>query len=153
MEQYTPQQRAVIVQFYIQNMFSIVKTQRAYRAKYGVRTAPSDHTIRRLHKKFIATGNLGNASHQGRRRPRRSDENIEAVQVSDQTSPTTSGRRRSSQLEIPRTSLRRIINFDLKLFPYKIQVTNRLLPIDKPRRVDYANFAVNMAQTNGKKLS
>jgi len=34
MEQYTPSQRAVIVQLYIQNNFSIVKTQRACRAKY-----------------------------------------------------------------------------------------------------------------------
>ncbi|KYQ46877.1 hypothetical protein ALC60_14119 [Trachymyrmex zeteki] len=94
MEQYTPPQRAVIVQLYIQNNFSIVKTQRAYRAKYRVKKAPSDHTIRHLHQKFLGTGNLGNASHRGRRRPRRSDENIEAVQVSVQRSPTTSSRRR-----------------------------------------------------------
>ncbi|XP_018315542.1 uncharacterized protein [Mycetomoellerius zeteki] len=54
MEQYTPPQRAVIVQLYIQNNFSIVKTQRAYRAKYRVKKAPSDHTIRHLHQKFLA---------------------------------------------------------------------------------------------------
>lgn len=45
-------------------------------------------------------------------------------------------------------SLRHIIRDDLKLFPYKIQLTHRLLPIDKPRRLDYANFVVNMAQTD-----
>jgi len=145
MEQYTPQRRVFIVQLYIQNMFSIVKTQHAYRAKYRVRKVSSDHTIRRLHQKCITIGSLSNVSHRGRRRPRRSDENIEAIQASVETSPTTSGRRRSWQLGIPRTSLRRINNVHLKLFPYKIQLTNGLLPINKPRRLDYANFVVNMA--------
>jgi len=101
-----------------------------------------------LHQKFITTGNLGNASHQGRRRPRRSDENIEAVQASIERLPTKSSHHRSSQLGISRTSLRRIIRDDLKLFPYKIQVTLRFLPIDKPRLLDYANFVVNVAQTD-----
>lgn len=113
------------MQLYIQNMFSIVKTQRAYCAKYRVRKAPSDNTIRRLYQKFITTGNLCNASHP-RRRPRGCDENIKAIQ----------GQRHPSPVFLTQN------NIDLKLFHYKIQFTHRISSIEKPRRVDYVNFVL-----------
>ena len=87
MEQYTPKQRAEIVQLYIQNNFSIVLTKRAWKNKNKVKTSPGDNTIRRLYAKFISSGSVGNASHLSRQRPRRSDENIGAVRASVAETP------------------------------------------------------------------
>ena len=53
MEQYTPKQRAEIVQLYIENKFSIVLTKRAWKNKNKVKTSPGDNTIRRLYAKFM----------------------------------------------------------------------------------------------------
>ena len=104
MEQYTPKQRAEIVQLYIENKFSIVLTKRAWKNKNKVKTSPGDNTIRRLYAKFISSGSVGNASHLSRQRPRRSDENIDAVRASVAETPSTSGRHRSQELGIARTT-------------------------------------------------
>lgn len=149
MEQFTPPERAEIVQLYIQNNFSIVKTQRAFRKKNKVKSAPSKNTIKHLHQNFLSSGNLSNAKRPSRRRPRRSDENIEVVRASVERSPTTLGRRRAAQLGTSRRTLERIIHDDLHIFPYKIQVTQLLLPTDKPHRLDYAKFVVKMAENDG----
>lgn len=145
METYTPKERAEIVQLYIQNNFSIVKTKRAFRAKNKVKSAPGDNTIRRLYAKFMNSGNVNNASHSSRQRTRRSDENIEAVRASVEADPRTSSYHRSQELGIARTTLRRIIHSDLKMFPYKIQIAQKLNPADYPRRLDYAKWCIEMA--------
>lgn len=146
MDRYTPKERAEIVQLYIQNNFSIVQTQREYRKIKKVKTAPTDVTIRRFYAKFIDHGNLNDASHASRMRTSRSDENIALVQASVDATPTTSTKRRSKELNIPETTLRRIIRIDLKLFPYKIQMAHKLNPADYVRRVNYGKWAVEMAR-------
>ena len=95
MEQYTPKERAEIVQLYIQNNFSIVLTQRAFRKKNKVKSAPVKNTIKSLYAKFVNTGSLSNASHASRQRTSRSDKNIEAVRASIEETPTTSSYRHS----------------------------------------------------------
>lgn len=145
MEHYTPQQRAEIVQLYIQNNFSNVQTQRAFRKKFNVKSAPDVKTIKKLYAKFIS-GGLRDASHASRKRTSRSRENIDAVRASVERSPRTSGVRRSLQMGIPRTTLRRIMRIDLGIFPYKIQLAHQLKPPDKVRRLNYGNWVVQMAE-------
>ncbi|KAL7723793.1 hypothetical protein ACLKA6_000408 [Drosophila palustris] len=149
MEQYTPKERAEIVQLYIQNNFSIVKTKRAFRAKNKVKSAPGDNTIRRLYAKFVNSGNVSNANHSSRQRTRRSDENIEAVRASIEADPRTSSYHRSQELGIARTTLRRIIHGDLKVYPYKIQMAQKLNPDDYTRRLQYAKWSIEMAENEG----
>jgi len=43
--------------------------------------------------------------------------------------------------------LRHILNHDLHLFPYKVQLTQKLLPVDRPRRWEWAQRAIEMAET------
>nr|CAH7728865.1 unnamed protein product [Callosobruchus chinensis] len=147
MEQYTPIERAEIVQLYIENNFSIVKTQRAWQKNKKVKSAPSTNTIKRLHRRLLSSGTVANPRRPNKKRPRRSEESIAAEQASIEAWPRISGVRHSAELGIPRTTLRRILRDDFKLFPYKIQVTHRLLPTDKPCRLEYANFVVRMAQS------
>ena len=45
MEQYTPRDRSEIVEIYIQQNKSIVKTQRAFKKLKNVKSAPSKNTI------------------------------------------------------------------------------------------------------------
>ena len=52
MEQYTPCERSEIVEIYIQQNKSIVKTQRAFKKLKNVKSAPSKNTIERLYEKF-----------------------------------------------------------------------------------------------------
>lgn len=146
MVQYTPIERAQIVELYIKNSFSIVKTQREFRAKNLVRKAPTKDTIKKIYEHFRSFGTLSNAKRPNQSRPVRSDLNIDLTRESIEREPETSSRRRSLHIGVSDRSLRRIIHSDLHMFPYKIQITQKLLPADKPRRLAYANFVINLAQ-------
>jgi len=149
MNQLTPIQRAEIVKLHFENGSSIVKTQRAYKRLYPRETRLSHTTIRNLVKKFMTTGSCATSWQPRRPRSRRSNENIAAVQADVRENPNTSYRRRALQLGLSATTLRRILKDDLHLFPYKVQITQRLLPQDKPRRLAYAHFVENMLHGDG----
>lgn len=146
MNRYTPKERAEIVTIFIQCNRSVIATQRAYRKKYRGRAAPKSDTIRRLASNFETYGSVANR--QGHRpRPRRSKENIRAVERSVTENPNVSYRRRSQQLKISGTSLRRILKDDLHMFPFKVQLTQRLLDTDNSRRVAYANTVLEVSKS------
>lgn len=148
MEQYTPIQRAQIVELYIKNNHSIVKTQREYCRVTGIRKKPDKNTIKHLYENFRGSGTLRNLPKSGRPRSARNTRNIDRVSASVERDPETSQNRRAQQLNLSQSSLQRILRKDLHLFPYKIQITQQLKPADKPRRLAYAKFVVNMAQTD-----
>ena len=68
-------------------------------------------------------------------------ENIAAVAESVSEAPSTSIHRRSQQLKIAETSLRRILHKDLGMTPYKIPLVQELKPIDHPMRFCFAKWA------------
>jgi len=77
-----------------------------------------------------------------RARPVRSiEKNIAAVAQSVLEQPSTSTRHRSQNLNISRTSLRRILNKDLGMKPYKVQLVQELKPHDHPMRFWFAQWA------------
>ena len=55
--------------------------------------------------------------------------------------PTTSIHRRSQQLNIAETSLRRILHKDFGMTPYNVQLVQELKPIDHPKRFRFAKWA------------
>ena len=71
----------------------------------------------------------------------RSPENIAAVTESVCEASSTSIHRRSQQLNISETSLRRILHKDLDMMPYKVQLVQELKPIDHPMRFRFAKWA------------
>lgn len=144
MNRYTPQERAEIVKIFYINNSSIILSQREYRRKYGRRLTPSAKTFRRLATQFEQTGTTADRPHVGRPRTIRSRENIDRVREDVVEKPRTSTRKRSTQLAISRRSLQRILVKDLRLFPYKIQVTQKLLPADFEKRIQYSNAIVNL---------
>jgi len=117
----TLEQKIKLVDLFITHQ-SIIKTQRAYCKLYSVRKAPGKITIMKLVAKFRSVGSVLDKAHTGRHRTERTAENIELVRLSVLQSPKTSCRRRSQELSLSETTLRRILKNDLKLFPYKIQI-------------------------------
>ena len=132
----TPQEKAQCVSWFIGTK-SDVQTQRNYRSQYG-RDPPSRPSIRLWHKKFMETGTVFDTRRSGR--PRTFEENIERVRQTFQRS-IKSIRTAARQLELPRSTVHKVLHKNLRLYAYKVQQT--LQPNDMPRR---KKFAVNMLQ-------
>ena len=76
-------------------------------------------------------------------RPRTSEENIERVRQAFQRSPMKSIRTAARQLELPRSTVLKVLLKNLRLYAYKVQMLQTLQPNDMPRRKE---FAVNILQ-------
>jgi biotin operon repressor len=113
-------ERVKIVEFCFQNGRSIIFMQKAYHHHFNIRNGPSVTMIWKLMQRLEETGSLMNLPHTGRPRSAHKEENIERVRASIEEEPQTSTRRRSRELGLSRTSLKRILTNDLKMFPYKI---------------------------------
>jgi DNA-binding IclR family transcriptional regulator len=94
---------------------SYAETVRKIRGIFGRRTAPNQSTVQRVIKKFEETGSIMNSKLPVRHRTGRSLENIAAVTESVAESPGTSIHRRSQQLDIPRSTMQRILTKGLHL--------------------------------------
>lgn len=138
MQKYILEERIKILIFYLENQRSIYKTQLEFRKFYNVKKSPSGATIRSIFCKFEKYGSVGDSSRSGRPPSSRTNENIELVRASVAEDASTSTRKRSTQLKIGETSLRRILHQDLKMYPYKIQMTQRLTSDDYAKRMEYS---------------
>ena len=125
MNKYTTGQRVLIVKLFYQNNKSIIQTQRAYRRYYEVRDSPSEFGIRSLIKRFDEHGMVHDRPQSGRPRTARTEKKIEQVRDSVGENPSTSIRKRSTQVVVSRSSMQRILR-SLKLFPYKVQLVQQL---------------------------
>lgn len=147
MANYTPIERFKIVELYIENQKSIILTQRKFRAKFPRRNAPDPKTIRALYSKFKSSGSVRDVLRPIIARRARSNTNITIVQDLMAEEPNVSNRRRAQVLGISTSSMRRILRFDLRAFPYKMQIVQQLKPEDYPRRLQYGKTMRDMAQS------
>ncbi|KAJ8960940.1 hypothetical protein NQ318_020240 [Aromia moschata] len=101
----------------------VAETVKKLRTIFGRNEATSATGVRKFLRKVRETGMLmGNRSHP-RDRPVRTAERIAAVAQCVRENPRTSTRHRAQQLNVNRTSLRRILHKHLGLFAYKLQLT------------------------------
>lgn len=145
MERYTPTERGIIVSIYLRNNSSVVLAQREFRRQFPRRLAPSPSTFRRLAARLEDTGSTRDRTSPGGPRTIRSNENIQAVRDSVHEEPSTSTRKRATQLGISRRSLQRILVKDLKMYPYKIQMVHQLLPIDHQSRLTFSQRLLQLS--------
>ena len=131
----TPQEKAQCVSWFIETK-SDVQTQRWYRTKYG-KNPPSRSSIRQWHKKFMETESVLDAVRTGRSRI--SAENIERVRQAFNRSPMKSIRTAARKLELPPTTVLKVLHKKLRLYAYKVQMLQRLQPSDKPKRKEFAD--------------
>ena len=74
-------------------------------------------------------------SHSGRPKSSRAPSKVAAVRDSVVRRPFKSLRRRSQELGINRESVRRILIADLNMYPYRIQIKQKLTPGDMKKQV------------------
>lgn len=97
------------------------------------------HTCIRL---FRQTGDVC-VKKSGGRPKKRTNEVIENVREVMDAAPSTSIRVLSQQTDLSYGTCQTIIKKDLHLFPYRLQCFQQLLPIDRPRRVEYCEWFMN----------
>uniref|UniRef100_T1J0S9 DUF4817 domain-containing protein n=1 Tax=Strigamia maritima TaxID=126957 RepID=T1J0S9_STRMM len=114
---------------------SVTMVQRNYRQQYA-RQPPCKQTIQQWFQKFLETGSMKHRKRSGR--PRTRNEPIEEVSLKFQRSPRTSLRRASLQINIPLSTLHRIIHKKLNYHAYKLQMAQELLPTDRPQQKEFA---------------
>ena len=137
---YTLEQRWEILRHYFENH---AKCVRKLRMDFGRREAPSAPYVCYLVKKVKETGILMDKPKRVKRKTVRTPENIAAVAGSVCEAPAISVHRRSQQLNISETSLKRILHKDLGMTPYKVQLVQELKLIDHPMRFCFGS-AVNL---------
>ena len=113
---YTLQQRWEILRHYFENHGNVVECVRKLRMVFGRREAPSAPCVCYLVKKMKET----------------------SIPIDK---PSTSIQRRSQQLNISETSLKRILHKDLGMTPCKVQMVQELKPIDHSMRFRFAKWA------------
>ncbi|MCQ7131119.1 DUF4817 domain-containing protein [Salmonella enterica] len=138
----TPQEKAQCVSWLIETK-SDTQVQRNFRTKYG-REPPSRPTIRAWHKKFMETGSV--LQQKGSGRPSTSAGDVERVRDAFVRSPGKSIRTAARQLELPRSTVHKVLHRNLRLYAYKVQLLQALQPDDGPRRKE---FAVDMLARMG----
>lgn len=143
MNKFTLEERIKIVVFYLESQRSVSQTQMKFRSFYNTRNSPSSLTIRTLVQKFEETGTVADSRRSGRPRSSRNSKIIGSVRKSVTEDPKTSTRKRCTQLGISRSSLRRILNKDLQMYPYKIQLVQNLNPNDYQLRLQYSRQLLN----------
>ncbi|KAJ8959649.1 hypothetical protein NQ318_021836, partial [Aromia moschata] len=107
-------------------------TVRKLRTIFGRNQAPSAPDVRKLSRKVCETGMLMDNRSHPRACPVRTAERIAAVAQSVCETPRTSTRHRAQQLDVSRTSLRRILHKKLGLFANKLQITQEVKACDHP---------------------
>ena len=123
---------------------SVARVAEEYRNLFG-ESPPSTSTIQSNVRKFHDNGTVSNLNkgHSGRPSTSASADNTARVEEFFADNPRASTRRASQVLDIPRSSLQRIIKTKLKLFPFKIQVFQELSDYDMERRLEFARQMID----------
>ena len=134
---YTLEQRCEILRYYFENHGNVAECVRKLRTDFGRRQAPSAPYIRYLVKKVTETGIFIDKPKREKPKTVHTPENIAAVAESVCEASSTSIHRRSQQLNISETSLRRILHKDLGMMQHKIQLVQEFKLIDHAMRSTY----------------
>ncbi|KAF2345622.1 Protein of unknown function DUF4817 [Trinorchestia longiramus] len=137
--QLTKEQRTFIVEKYFQAK-SFQQVIQSFQEHLPERQSPTKMTIWRNFTRYRseATSLNLNKGRSGRKRTGRSEENVRIVQGALTENPQISARK--SGLDVTKSTFNRIITLDLKWHPYKMHVQNKLLDNDLPRRLNFAQW-------------
>lgn len=126
---------------------SFVAVQRAFRRQFG-RRGPPETSIRRWYEQFRYRGCI---CHQGKGRagrPSVTEETVDRVRETFTRSPRKSVRRASRELKIPEPTVRKILRKRLQLYPYKLQLVQKLQPDDPSKRLAFCEDLLSRMETD-----
>lgn len=141
----TAQQKAFCVIEYGRSESTTV-VQRAFRTKYPGVKLPDRWCIKRWYKQFTENGCLCKGKSSGR--PRTSDENVARIQQAFVRSPGKSTRRGSRELQIPQSTVWRVLRKRLVMKPYRLTLVQALSAADKIKRIDFCDFILAQMETD-----
>lgn len=119
---YTLEQRIFFVKSFYERK-SIMAVQRAFKAKYGVKSTPHRDSIMASVKNFEKNGNVTAVDkRKGAKSEKRIKTEKELVQMMTENS-SISIRKAASALEVSQTLIFTILHDDLHFKPYKLQIT------------------------------
>ena len=123
----TIQQKAQCVLWY-NELKSPTAVQRKFRNEFG-QDPPHTNSIKRWFKNFMETGSILDRKRSGR--PSIDEEPVDAVHVAFHRSPRKSIRVASNELDIPRSTVHKVLHKRLRLHAYKLQIVQALKPDDR----------------------
>lgn len=130
--------RAKIVELYFYHGYSVIAAQRAFRNETG-RDAPEYRAILRWVKRFRDEGTVADEGYQ--RQPSvRTDKTIAKVGKAIGSNPRQSVRGLETRTGVKKSTIQRILTEDLQLFPYKMQLTQKLKRGDKTKRLAFCSW-------------
>lgn len=107
----------------------IPEVQRMFQARFN-KQAPTARILREWEKKVFETGSVLDAPRCGR--PATRMMHIAAVRESILRSPQKSFRKRSAELQIPHTTLQKVMKIDLQLQQHQLKQLQQLPEIEHP---------------------
>ncbi|CAF4924080.1 unnamed protein product, partial [Rotaria sp. Silwood2] len=114
----------------------------AFQDEYPDDEIPARQTIYRLATKFDETGSVEDAPRSGRPTSITTEENMQLVSESYTLNPQKSQRHAAHDLDISRSSVRRIMK-ELNLKPYKSRLLQALHEDDPDRRLEFSQWALD----------
>ena len=149
MDQFSTQERIKIIELYFATK-SPVLVQRQFRREFPGRKIPHRNTIRALVEKFRDTGTVrnNNRGHSGPPLTATNPPHVQDVRARLEASPRKSTRRLSQEVGVSRTSVRRIIKKELKLFPYKVQILQAQTQANKHQRYEFCQKISERIESN-----
>jgi len=131
--------RARVVELYF-TTGSIVAAQRAFRREAAVRRAPEQHSIQRWVEQFRSTGSVASDRHRSRPRSVRTAPAIQRLRSALRRNQLQSVSKLAARTGLSQTTVRRILHEDLKLRPFKLQLTQKRKRGDKAKRVRFCKW-------------
>lgn len=141
MNKYSTQDRVFLVESYYKSGENITLALRKWSTEFKNRPKPSPATLEKLIEKFKRTGEVTDDVQSRKDKPRtsRTPEIIESAREIAEQEPTISTRRLSQRIGVSRSTAWTILNKDLKLFPYKVQIAQQLTEAAVEKRLNFAN--------------
>lgn len=122
-----------------------------FRKEVTKKDRPSQSTIRKIVNKFGETGLVEYRQVPGRPINARTEENIAAVAASVGKDPSISVQNLARQLRLSTSTTWRILRNDLHLRSFKPTNVQKLRPLDRQRRVRFANRILKIRQRDHQK--
>jgi hypothetical protein len=122
--------------------YSVQEAWNEYREQFPDNIVDYAHfcnTLKRNTTQFRETSTLRRKPGSGRRKDKRTPENIGIVQHAMEEAPTTSIRHLAQQVEVSYGTCQAILKNDLTLYPYRLKCVQELYPDDFPIRAEYCH--------------
>ena len=139
-----------MLEIYLKSNENATEALRKWATQHKNRPKPHRNTLRKLVEKFRKTGSVADdaGERSNKNRTVRTPEIIEQVDEIIRREPSISTRRLAQQLGLSASSVCRILKDDLKMYPYRLQVHQRLNENSMTLRYNFAADFLELDDSN-----